>query len=75
MNEKSCRDIKVFPLVAEKMAKFHLQLTSYQQLFEDGELEYLLWGKIKLFLASYNVENSEEDKSRHQQRYSIHIYV
>ncbi|KAI9559009.1 hypothetical protein GHT06_015798 [Daphnia sinensis] len=51
LDEKSCYDPNIYPLVAHKMAEIHLQLPIYKQ-FYDGIDRAILWDKIKCFIVS-----------------------
>ncbi len=58
LDEKSSCHSNIFPLVAEKMAKFHLQLPMYIQ-YSAGKEKIILWDKIHSFLACPSKECSE----------------
>ncbi|XP_057369567.1 ethanolamine kinase 1-like [Daphnia carinata] len=51
LDEKSCYDPNIYPLVAQKMAEIHLQLPVYKT-FSDGIDRAILWDKIKCFIVS-----------------------
>lgn len=68
LDEKSCYDDQIFPLVAKKMAKFHLQLPNYMKSFAIKEAKPCLWDKISTFLAGHqHSEHLEKEITNCQQ--------
>ena len=67
----------IFPLVAEKMAKFHLQLPMYLELCDgEGEDKTILWEKIYSFIASSSDQNCtkfESDNKRYHPHKTINF--
>lgn len=63
LNEESCSDKNIYPLVAEKMAQLHLQLPKYIRYF--GKERSILWDKIYSFisLTCAEVNKNQEKKS------------
>ncbi|XP_046646028.1 ethanolamine kinase 2-like isoform X1 [Daphnia pulicaria] len=50
LDEQSCYDPMIYPLVAAKMAHLHLQMTKYKQI-SGVEVKSVLWDKINSFIA------------------------
>jgi hypothetical protein len=70
LDEQSCYDPMIYPLVAAKMAHLHLQMTKYKQI-SGVEVKSVLWDKINSFIA-LSGDTCNEGKSD-EQRYSTKV--